>query len=228
MAKKKLPPIPKPTKAKVVPAGRKIEPSPEASASPDLSHIAEGLRPLAVPVAEIAFMTGNAVRHPDKQIEEIRASLRQFGQVEALIVNRRESPAVVIGGNGRLQAMLAEGWAYAAVCFVDLDKAKANALSIALNRTAEGRVWDREALDVMLRDVNTGNDDRLDAMLADLAKEQKLYPDDEPKPDQGDQTPPAEAEPEPEQVETAALMCPACGHEFPAKFVPAPAPDQAA
>ena len=165
----KLTPVPVPRKR----AGKHAET--QAPAPPDLSHIAESLRPLAVPLADVAFMLGNAVKHPDKQVEELRASLRTFGQVEAIVVNRRESPPVVIGGNGRLQAMLAENWTHGAVCFVDLPRAKANALSLALNRTADGKEWDREALDKLLRDVDTANDPALDAMLAELARQEKLY-----------------------------------------------------
>ncbi len=163
-----------------VPKRRAVEPSPAAASdgkssdAPNLDHIAEGLRPLASPLADLAFMVGNAVAHPEKQIAELRASLQQFGQVEALIVNRRENPPAVIGGNGRLQAMLAENWQYAAVLFVDLDRAKANALSLVLNRTADGRVWQAAELDALLRDVNTGCDPRLDAMLAELHAENPL------------------------------------------------------
>ena len=165
----KLTPIPEPKKR---PAGRQVEV--QAPAPPDLSHIAESLRGLAVPLADVSFMVGNAVRHPDKQVEELRASLRTFGQVEAIVVNRRELPSVVIGGNGRLQAMLAEGWTHGAVCFVDLPRERANALSLALNRTADGREWDRDALDALLRDVNTGCDERLDQLLSELAGEQGI------------------------------------------------------
>ncbi len=198
----KLSPIPAPRPRKA--AKEPLTAGPDAG--PDLSHIAEPLRSLAYPLADLAFMVGNAVKHPEKQVEEIRASLRQFGQVEPLVVNRRESPPVVVGGNGRLQAMLAEGYTHGAVCFVDLDRAKANALSVALNRTSDGREWDKVALAELLKDVNTGNDPALDAMLADLSKDLKLF-ESEPKPDNPDSQNQEPAQP-------AVIRCPACGHEF--------------
>lgn len=177
-------------KAKLTPIPRRRSPASGKGASrspagkcerqdpPDLSRIAESLRPLATPLADVTFLAGNAVRHPEKQVEQILASLRQFGQVEPLIVNRRETPPVVIGGNGRLQAMLAEGWTHGAVCFVDLPKARANALALILNRTADGREWDADALLKLIEDINTGNDERLDEMIAELAKEEGLAPGD--------------------------------------------------
>lgn len=205
--KAKLPPVPdysppeKPARAKAKAAAEEV--------GPDLSHIAENLRPLAFPLADLAFMVGNAVKHPEKQLEELRASLRQFGQVEPLVVNRRETPPVVIGGNGRLQALLAEGRTHAAVCFVDMDKAKANALSLALNQTSAGREWDKEALDALLRNVNTGGDEKLDAMLSELAKMEGLVPAEEKE-----QEPAGEQQQEP----NAVITCPECGHEWDGKI----------
>jgi DNA modification methylase len=139
--------------------------------APDLSHIAEGLRSLAVPVSELAFMVGNPRTHDDANLAAIQGSLAQFGQLEPLVVNRRPNPPVVIGGNGRLQAALALGWTHLAVCFVDVDEATANAIAIALNRTAELAAWDTEALQKLMQEVATGADPRLDAMLADLARQ---------------------------------------------------------
>src|SRR5438874_712545 len=49
-------------------------------------------------------------------------------------------------GNGRLQAMLAEGWSHVAVTFVDLPDDRANALAIMLNRSPHLRNWNDEAL----------------------------------------------------------------------------------
>ena len=165
-------------KPRLTPLPRKAlapeEPSPAGPAAdappagPDLSHIADGLRHMAFPLADLAFMTGNAVVHPPKQIAEIRASLQQFQQVEPLIVNRRPSPPIVIGGNGRLSALLADNHTHAAVLFVDLDEARANALSLSLNATAEGREWSQQAIEDLLLNVDTGHDAQLDAMLAEL------------------------------------------------------------
>jgi ParB-like chromosome segregation protein Spo0J len=116
-------------------------------------------------------MVGNPLSHPEEQVEDLKASLRQFGQVEALVVNKRQTPPVVLGGNGRLQAMLGLGWTHAAVAFVDLPERRANALATVLNRSREGAKWDKDNLDKLMRDMDTGNDEQLDAMMAALATE---------------------------------------------------------
>ena len=73
-------------------------------------------------------MVGNAFKYPENQIEDLRSSLWQFSQVEALIVNRRNTPPTVIGSNVRFQSMHAENWTHGAVLFVDLYRPKANTL----------------------------------------------------------------------------------------------------
>jgi hypothetical protein len=67
-------------------------PAQATSHEPDLSHIAPGLRQLAVPVAELALMVGNPRSHPAKNREAIKAALVEYGQVETILVNRRQQP----------------------------------------------------------------------------------------------------------------------------------------
>lgn len=195
--KEKLSSIPRPTRKPTGPAAREAVASckldGETQVMPDLSHLAESLRPLAVPLSDLAFMVGNAVKHPEKQLGEIKASLKQFGQVEPLVVNRRKSPPEVIGGNGRLAGMLSLGWQFAAAVFVDLDDKAANTLSLALNRTSDGREWDRDALTKMMTELQDDagkfaiDAGELDQMMADLAKAEKLFAEPEkpkaPEPD---------------------------------------------
>jgi hypothetical protein len=63
-----------------------------------------------VPLSEIHEDTANARRHPEANMSAITASLRRFGQVEPLIVQK--SSQRVIGGNGRLAAMRSLGWTH--------------------------------------------------------------------------------------------------------------------
>jgi hypothetical protein len=70
--------------------------------APDLSHIAAGLRGLAVPCDSLTLDPANARRHPAKNLEAVRASLRVYGQRKPLVVNRRTS--AVEAGNGTLEA----------------------------------------------------------------------------------------------------------------------------
>lgn len=74
----------------------------------------------------------NARKHDERNIAAISASLRQFGQVEPLVV--QASTGKVIGGNGRLEAMRKDGATHADVVELDIDDTQATALGIALNR----------------------------------------------------------------------------------------------
>ncbi|MCP4592832.1 MAG: ParB N-terminal domain-containing protein [bacterium] len=86
----------------------------------------------------------NARRHDQRNLTAIAASLKEFGQVEPLVVQK--GTGKVIGGNGRLTALLADGVEHADVVELDIDDTRAAALGIALNRTAELANWDDDAL----------------------------------------------------------------------------------
>ncbi len=164
----KLSPIPKRRQAKAQPAKTSIADEPS-----DLSYIVEGLRALAVPVDQLQFDPANTRKHDELNLKAIRASLRVYGQRKPIVVNKRTG--AVEAGNGTLQAALAEGWTHLAVVYVDDDPTTAAGFSIADNRTAELAEWDREALDAVLRTVQTEDQDLAD-MLTRLAEEEKIVP----------------------------------------------------
>jgi ParB-like chromosome segregation protein Spo0J len=137
------------------------------------ARIAEGLRPLVVPISELRQDPANARTHPVANLEALKGSLTVYGQRKPVVANQRSG--VIEAGNGTLQAALALGWTELAVLWVDDDPASAAGYAIADNRTAELAGWDRAALDKLLREVQTGNDERLDAMMAELASAQGLY-----------------------------------------------------
>ena len=179
-AKEKLSPIPKhQPRTRRAPADKAEAPGAQPAA-PDLSHIAEQLRPLAVPVAELQFDPANAMTHPEDNLEAIKGSLQAYGQRKPIVVNRRTGH--VEAGNGTLQAALSLNWTHLAVVYVDDDPATAAGFAIADNRTAQLAEFDKDALGQLLKDVNTKNDERLDAMLAGLADQMKLFPTEEPPP----------------------------------------------
>lgn len=94
----------------------------------------------------------NARKHGEKNLAAIKASLKKFGQVEPLVVNKRNN--LIIGGNGRLEAMKALGLKEAAIVEVDLDNTQAAALAIALNRTGELAEWNDENLGKILQGLH--------------------------------------------------------------------------
>lgn len=138
-------------------------------AKPELFYITEQLRPLAVPVVDLVFDPANARLHPEDNMRGITASLRVYGQRKPIVVNKRNG--VVEAGNGTLQGAIALKWSHIAVVYVDDDPSTAAGYSIADNRTAELADWDTDALDKLLREIDTGDED-LQAMLSKLAEDE--------------------------------------------------------
>jgi ParB-like chromosome segregation protein Spo0J len=170
---------------------------------PDLSHIAEPLRPLAVCIDSLTLDPANTRHHPEKNLDGIRGSLRVYGQVKPVVV--RKETGVVVAGNGTVEAARSLGWTHLAAAVVDMDAATAAGFSIADNRTAELATWDNDALSALLHSVSTGNDPDLDAMLAELAAQQGIVPPD---------FQPAGLDEQGRLDEKAKTTCPECGHEF--------------
>lgn len=93
----------------------------------------------------------NARKHDSRNLDAISASLKQFGQVEPLVVQK--STGKVIGGNGRLEVLRRAGETEADIVEVDVNDTQAAALGIALNRTGELAGWDDEALAKILQSL---------------------------------------------------------------------------
>src|SRR5262249_11973240 len=79
----------------------------------DLEYIAEPLRTLAVPCDKSLLDPINARRHPEANLEAIKASLRVYGQRKPVVVNRRTG--AIEAGNGTLQAASELRWSHLAV-----------------------------------------------------------------------------------------------------------------
>jgi hypothetical protein len=117
------------------------KPTPE----PDLSHIAEALRPLAVPIEDLVLDPANARLHDDRNLDAISNSLRRFGQRLPVVVQREGM--IVRAGNGRVVAAKEKlGWSHIAAVIVDESEVEATAFAIADNRSAELASWDDEVL----------------------------------------------------------------------------------
>lgn len=111
---------------------------------PDLSHIAEPLRALAVSIDTLVPDPENARLHPEENLDAIVRSLDRFGQDQPLVVQRQGM--IVRKGNGRLAAAKRLGWKSIAAVIVDEDNIDAAARAIADNRTAELAQWDERVL----------------------------------------------------------------------------------
>lgn len=90
----------------------------------------------------------NARTHSAEQINKLRASLREFGFINPVIIDREYN---VIAGHGRIAAAKAEGIEEIPCVFADhLTEAQKKAYILADNRMALDAGWDEEMLKVAI------------------------------------------------------------------------------
>ncbi|TXH10774.1 MAG: hypothetical protein E6R03_15110 [Hyphomicrobiaceae bacterium] len=109
------------------------------------------LKSLAVPIDSVTPDPENARKHPQRNIESIKDSLRQFGQRKPIIVQKEGR--IVRAGNGTLESAKALGWTEIAAIFVDEEELQAKRFAVADNRTAELAEWDFEQLTKIFSDM---------------------------------------------------------------------------
>ena len=90
----------------------------------------------------------------DKEYEDIKRSVVEFGLVEPLVVNK---DMTVIGGHQRLKVLRELNLATIPCIIVDLNKQKEKMLNVALNKISGG--WDRPKLKDLLLELDTGEFD---------------------------------------------------------------------
>lgn len=99
-------------------------------------------------IGRLAPYPANAKVHPEQQVEQIKASLTQFGFVNPILVDGKGE---VIAGHGRLAAALAMGMAKVPVIKLGhLSDAQAKALRIADNSIAQAGQWNVDLLEAEL------------------------------------------------------------------------------
>lgn len=127
-----------------------------------------------VPVSKLVPYVNNARTHSPEQVMKLRSSLREFGFINPIIIDRDYG---IIAGHGRLLAAKEEGITEVPCVFVDyLTEAQKKAYILADNRMAMDAGWDEELLHVEIEalqgeafDVSlTGFDEK---ELADLFKD---------------------------------------------------------
>ena len=106
-------------------------------------------------VAELKPYPKNAKKHPAKQIEQIAASIREFGFNQPVVV---DEDGVIIVGHGRYEAAKLLGLSEVPVIEAKLSKEKAKAYRLADNKLNESG-WD---LDLALDDLRELSDELFD------------------------------------------------------------------
>ncbi len=108
------------------------------------------------PDLSVAELQGMASPYNPRKIKPhdlaaLRRSLRTFGAVEPVVVNRRTGR--IVGGHQRVKAAHAEGIETLPVVYVDLAEPQEKQLNLALNRIAGE--FDRDALAAVLQELKT-------------------------------------------------------------------------
>ncbi len=129
--------------------------APAAKPAP-INFIATDLREkgLVVEIATLTLDPMNARLHPERNLESIKTSLSEHGQLSTITV--RKENQVIMKGNGTVTAALALGWTEIAAVFVGMSDAQAAAYGLADNRTSELAKWDFETvakLDKLIREA---------------------------------------------------------------------------
>ena len=132
-----------------------------------------------VPITKLVPYVNNARTHSPEQITKLRASLREFGFINPVIIDRDFN---VIAGHSRILAAKEEGIKEVPCVFADhLTEAQKKAYIIADNRMAMDAGWDEELLRVEIESLQgmdfdpllTGFDEKELAALFDDGIEAK-------------------------------------------------------
>ena len=132
-----------------------------------------------VPIAKLVPYVNNARTHSPEQITKLRSSLREFGFINPVIIDRDFN---VIAGHGRILAAKEEGITEVPCVFADhLSEAQKKAYIIADNRMAMDAGWDEELLRLEIESLQgmdfdpllTGFDEKELAALFDDGMEAK-------------------------------------------------------
>ena len=136
-----------------------------------------------VPVDRLIPYVNNARTHSKEQIAKLRASIREFGFVNPVIIDRDLN---VIAGHGRIAAAREENIAEVPCVFVDhLTEAQKKAYILADNRMALDAGWDENMLRVELESLEEMGYD-LGLTGFDEKELASLFPEDEAKEDDFD------------------------------------------
>ncbi len=108
-----------------------------------------------VPISKLVPYVNNARTHSPEQVMKLRSSLREFGFINPIIIDRDYG---IIAGHGRLLAAKEEGITEVPCVFVDyLTEAQKKAYILADNRMAMDAGWDEELLRVEIGLLRLGH-----------------------------------------------------------------------
>jgi hypothetical protein len=153
-----------------------------------------------VKASELAPNPKNWRTHPKAQQDALRGILAEVGYADALLA--RELPdgsLMLVDGHLRAETTPEQE---VPVLILDINEAEADKLLLSLDPLAALAETNAQALDALLREVDTGSEG-LQQMYADMAADAKLYadslPEDSDAANAGD---------------SRHYVCPRCGHSW--------------
>ena len=135
-----------------------------------------------IPIGELIPYINNARTHSPEQINKLRASLREFGFINPVIIDKDMN---IIAGHGRVIAAKEEHIPEVPCVLVDyLTEAQKKAYILADNRMAMDAGWDEQLLRVELEALQAEDFDLLltgfdDKELSDLFKDEDAEAEDD-------------------------------------------------
>jgi len=139
--------------------------------------------------------------HPKPQQDALGDALDDIGWIQQVVVNRQSGH--LIDGHLRVSLAMRNNEPTVPVLYVDLDP-REEALALAtLDPIGAMAAADKEQLDALLREVDTGSA-ALQEMLAKLGADAGITPDFQP----------VGIEEQGRLDQKKPVTCPACGHEF--------------
>ncbi len=105
-----------------------------------------------VDVDSITLDPENAKEHDSKDLEEKKASLKMFGFVKPVVVNRINN--FIIAGNGIFLAAKALGYKQIPALFVDFSAIRGKSFGIADNRLSDNSKYNLEQFNLNIKDID--------------------------------------------------------------------------
>jgi hypothetical protein len=127
-----------------------------------------------IQITEIKAADYNPRVMPEKEMEDLIRSIKEFGFIEPIVVNKRNM--TVISGHQRLNAAMRMGMKEVPGIYLNLDPSKEKALNVAMNKI--GGFFDDHLLADVLKDISdedrplSGYDDEeFNGLIDKLSKE---------------------------------------------------------
>lgn len=118
-----------------------------------LSGAVDPLKIEVRPVSSLKRAARNARTHSDKQIEQIAASIRQFGFTNPILIDADDQ---IVAGHGRMEAAIRLGLAQVPVLrLAHLTPEELRAYALADNKLAANAGWDAEILKIEFSELSS-------------------------------------------------------------------------